>query len=310
MSEPKRHHYIPRFYLEGFRPDSEEYLHVFDREKSELRKQTPLNTMVSKYYYSFEDVDGSKNTEIESSVLRIVERVAKQVIDRLNNRESICLEERLDFALFVAFMMNRTPDFERSLNTVTSGIIKKITSIGTSNDEWFTQFADSYKKDTDKEFNLTAEELNNLIQNSRLELHPNMRLWYMLELSQTMSNYFSQMNWAVLHCPDNCSFVTTDQPFTVVDTKSSTRGFFGAGLIDDDVKKIIPLSKKTCLEMLDHGNSITHHDIDDELVRQINLTVAVGSDRYVIGDSRSLLSGIASEIQSFERRDKGSIRLD
>lgn len=57
MSTPKRHHYLPRFYLDRFTDRGRLYL--FDREEAEHRIQTPKNTAVQTHFYTADMPDGS-----------------------------------------------------------------------------------------------------------------------------------------------------------------------------------------------------------------------------------------------------------
>ncbi|WP_181523117.1 DUF4238 domain-containing protein [Burkholderia cepacia] len=41
MHRPRRHHFVPRFYLEGFCADDERALAVYDRIRNEYREQRP-----------------------------------------------------------------------------------------------------------------------------------------------------------------------------------------------------------------------------------------------------------------------------
>lgn len=43
MSNSKRHHYIPQFYLKGFTNEFGEY-YLFDKERNEIRKSKPINS--------------------------------------------------------------------------------------------------------------------------------------------------------------------------------------------------------------------------------------------------------------------------
>ena len=64
MSSPKRHHYLPDFYLQSFCGNG--FIWVYDRELREYRKQTPINTAVKSNYYAFRDENGVRNNEIEA----------------------------------------------------------------------------------------------------------------------------------------------------------------------------------------------------------------------------------------------------
>ena len=75
-SGPRRHHYPPRFYLNGFSRD--DLLWIYDCELNEIRQQIPINTAVERDYYSIEDEDGNRNNAVEE-YLSTVEDKAKTV---------------------------------------------------------------------------------------------------------------------------------------------------------------------------------------------------------------------------------------
>ena len=115
MNKPKRHHYLPQFYLEHF--CKEQKFWVFDRERGEIRIQTPINTALQAYYYSRTDEHGNRETGIEE-LLADIESETKGVIEKLIAREKITGEEKSTLSMFVAFMFSRVPDFEKSINKV------------------------------------------------------------------------------------------------------------------------------------------------------------------------------------------------
>jgi hypothetical protein len=45
LSGPKRQHFLPRFYLEGFTHNG--FLSLYDRDKKEYRKQQPASTGIA-----------------------------------------------------------------------------------------------------------------------------------------------------------------------------------------------------------------------------------------------------------------------
>ncbi|MFH1562272.1 MAG: hypothetical protein ABIF11_02465 [Nitrospirota bacterium] len=68
--------------------------------------------------------------------------------------------------------------------------------------------------------------------------------------------------------------------------------FWGVGIITLGAKKIIPLSKRTCLVMADYGGGISIKEIDRKGVTSINLTTAINSDRFLIARDKPLLEKI------------------
>ena len=75
------------------------------------------------HYYSFEDEKGNKNTDIECGLSKI-EGETRPIISKLNNCEQITDKEKGILSVFIAFLMNRVPDFEKSVNVVNEHLVK------------------------------------------------------------------------------------------------------------------------------------------------------------------------------------------
>src|SRR3990172_4082884 len=80
LSGPKRQHFLPKFYLEGFTNNG--MVAVFDRELNEIRVQQPVNTCVIGHFYTMEDAAGRKRFELEQ-LLSEYETKASFVIKKL-----------------------------------------------------------------------------------------------------------------------------------------------------------------------------------------------------------------------------------
>jgi len=86
MNKPKRHHYLPQFYLKNFCKNG--FLWVYDRNNNEYRQQTPINTAVKKKYYTTTGPDGRSHNEIET-VLANIEGETKHIIEKINEKKPL-----------------------------------------------------------------------------------------------------------------------------------------------------------------------------------------------------------------------------
>jgi hypothetical protein len=308
MNKPKRHHYLPQFYLESFCRNGGFW--VFDRQVNEYRQQTPKNTALQKNYYSFEVEDGSTDTRIET-LLAVVEGHGKQAISKLIDRKSLSKEEKEELSLFVALMMNRVPDFENSVNKLQEHVIRKMADMMFSDEKRAQAVMDQYSKDTGKESKGTAKDLVDFYKSGEFEIvvHRNQSLFLMLTLSNDLANLFRQMNWIVLHAPDKTSFVTTDNPVILLPPKGYKPNFYGFGLITKGARKIFPLSANTCLFMLDHGDRLIHRDFDRDTVRAVNLNLTTQSDRFLIGRDEALVRNLVETTKLDKRKREGRFRI-
>ncbi|MCK4564174.1 MAG: DUF4238 domain-containing protein [Verrucomicrobia bacterium] len=237
MSNPKRHHYLPQFYLRFFARNK--LLWIYDRELNEFRKQPPINTTVKKHYYAIEQEDGEKNLELEKH-LADIEGKAKGIISKLVAKEYITDEEKITFSVFLAYMNFRVPDFEKSVNKFQESILRRANALMFSDEKHAQATLDQYKKDTGDDIEISATELVEFQKNGNYEIqtHRNESLRIMVEITAEMAKYFSLMDWGIHHAPKGTAFITTDNPFlltpppnyepNIVTTQVASRtGFFG-----------------------------------------------------------------------------------
>lgn len=62
-----RRHFLPEFYLKGFTCDG--LLWLYNRERKQIRPQTPHNTAIIGHYYSFENEKGEKDYSVEALLI-------------------------------------------------------------------------------------------------------------------------------------------------------------------------------------------------------------------------------------------------
>lgn len=295
MTVPKRHHFLPQFYLEGFCRNG--LLSVYDRDKNEYRKQTPQNTALKKYYYSFEINDGEKTDEIEG-LLSFVETHTKPIIDKINNREVINNTEKETLSIFIAFLYSRVPSFEKYYNNNKEKILRHINKVIFANEKRTDQLLRKYERDTGKKIDICAKELSEFALDDsryRIKIHRNSSLRMMLDCCRMLPRYFIQMDWLFLFAPRNSSFVTTDNPFTLIPPSAlSLKGFYG--ITTRGTQKVIPISQHICLIMFDRGKAIDKREGSREEIRIINLNVTSNCDRFVISRDETLVKNIVTTV--------------
>ncbi|PYJ97417.1 MAG: hypothetical protein DME23_15650 [Verrucomicrobia bacterium] len=67
-NNPKRHHFPPEFYLNGFTRDG--LLWLYDRERKQYRRQAPHNTAITGHCYAFENEKGEKDYSVGPRLIR------------------------------------------------------------------------------------------------------------------------------------------------------------------------------------------------------------------------------------------------
>ncbi len=126
LNGPKRQHFLPRFYLDGF--GREGMLAVYDRTLNEMRVQKPEGTGVIGHFYTLEDNHGRKRFELEQALSEVEDKAAP-IIKKLANKEELTADERSDMAIFVALGMCRTPDLIDSIKQMNGHMVKHMTRL-------------------------------------------------------------------------------------------------------------------------------------------------------------------------------------
>jgi hypothetical protein len=303
-SEPKRHHYLPEFYLRGFCRDGD--LWLFDRQRDAFRKQTPENTGVQKLYYAFKDQAGARHTEIENFLSR-VEGDAKHCIDRLRARHGLSSEERQKFALFLALMHTRVPEFHELIQEMnektTKGMMQRLARQPGALERLVARADDSGGDPS-----VTAEQMREFIERAeyRVRIDRASSLRPMMELTFGLANALFAANWGVLEAADGTSFVTSDNP--VFPSYPKQEGFYPTPFLSPNVAKIAPLAHDTLLIMAGSGGLHVRRTADRASVRAYNVLTAHACLDYVIGRDEALVRSIVARAKVRTRPPRERIR--
>jgi len=304
MNIPKRHHYLPQFYLKNFCNDG--FLWVYDRKNNKYRKQTPINTAVKKKYYTISGPDGTPQNEIEA-VLANIEGETKHIIEKIIEKKSIDLEEKCILAIFIAFLYVRVPEFEMEINELTEKFFKRYNKLAIPNEKQAEIMIKQFAETKDQE-NLSPKKMLDFVKNENYSINFSRQhsLSLMYALAREFPLIFIQMDWQFWYSSKNSSFVTSDNPF-VVSRPQNYNGPYGIGT--RGARKIISLSPKVCLVMCDKGDSLINRQLSSKNVRDVNGLIALECDRFLISKDKSLLERLVKISKIDKWRKKSRVKL-
>lgn len=110
MSKPKRHHFVPRAYLERFGRESR--LLIMRRDSSKPFVANATNIALECGFYAIEKPDGAKSVEVEE-LLADIDTQAIEAIRNIDKRSALPTRQSDDrelLAAFIALQMTRTPE--------------------------------------------------------------------------------------------------------------------------------------------------------------------------------------------------------
>jgi len=294
MNRPKRHHYLPQFYLEGFTRDG--LLWVYDRKTKTTRKQTPVNTAVESDFYTYVDLKGNESAEIEKLFARL-EGYTKPVIDLLTNRQEVSVEQRGLVAGFIGTLYIRTPGFRRMSDGMREQMMRRVMRLSLPDVDTAATRLPQMRTGGPNVEGWTPAQALEVAQNPDdygIDFPLNVSLHTMLTLLPQLAPLLWDLKWTIMHAPQNKSFVTSDVPFLLFSPSGHKPGFPGVGLMTPGAVKVVPLNQRACLVMgdLSPGSPIKHVDAESEWVRNVNLTATKNCERFVIGPVSTLVASL------------------
>ena len=297
MSEPKRHHYLPEFYLAGFtreRSRSAAFT-VFDLDADEFRSQTPQATAVERFRYAVVDeTTGHRDMRVEQ-LLGDIEGDAAPAIRKLENREALTQDEREALAFFCAFLHNRVPAFDRVVSELVDKAHKELNRRRFPSLEVLRDELESWAERTGASMATPAKDLfEDISADNYNVITPRQNIIkLMLDLSIDFAELFLGMDWFVGHTDSHASFVITDAPLLLI-RPPDWKKHEAWGLATPGTTKMIPLSQSMALFMVDSGDGLSHFDVSRDVVRQNNGAMTIRCERFVIGRDEPLVRSLVT----------------
>jgi hypothetical protein len=284
-NNPRRHHYVPRSYLERF-TDSSGFLHVYDRTSKQWRRQKPNNIMHIRDYNRQEWAqEGVDQIILEKGLGSWLEVTGKNVIDSLIlSPPELCAEDIATFLVYLEFQRIRVPRQEKMAKALMRDTILRLAPVDIVADIQAGKFQLSMKKSA--------------------------RFDYMRLMSGKLHPWFARMEWEVIEAESGSAFVTTDSPVSLYNADCPPPA--EAGIAFAGTVVFFPLGSRYLL-LIRHpeyrmNNSISRLDVlpdpilgdsllpithgvvwSREVVTRHNWRLVQLSDRLVVGENKEVL---------------------
>lgn len=287
MSEPKRHHYVPRFYLEYF-TSAKGTFWVYDKAGDLPRHQTPKNTAVEGYFYSITKPSGEKEHSLEKALAQL-ESIAKPILDRWQTAKARPTKEEIgNIVHFLAFMHSRVPRNVDAVKQILEAVYVEELKHFAGNEEQFGRSWDEFcgrQEKLGKPVSMSFEEAlkttREVEDHFKIEMDEKVALAFSFEQASIIPHFLVQMNWCLCEAPGRHFFVTSDSPLVIFDPIGDGRAVFGAGLGLPGAEVTFPISPAVCLQ-IDRCHTQRRRRVSQEFVREVNRRRAHATERYVI----------------------------
>jgi hypothetical protein len=259
LRKPKRHHFVPRFYLRGFADQSKpDAVWVYEKGGVSPKLISVHNTALEKDFYSFREADGSVNREKYEGMLAEIENTCAPIIRKLTRRERIDSDKRVFLALFAAAMAVRVPRFR---SEVLRSIADQIGAIERARQD--------------------RTRLHRVVVDRGLLL--DMSFHGIFDLT----DHLGALSWVYIEAPPGSAFVTSDCPLTISDIDTEPGLLLATDLLNPLAQIAFPLTSTIALTASWKRHGDAFGIVDDDDVQQINMRTILFATRYVYATEHS-----------------------
>jgi hypothetical protein len=276
-SDAKRHHFLPKFVLNGFCDGRT--LFQLDKEDGSCVEITPKQAAWEADLYTVESTTGEHDGLIEGFFGLAETFSAPALRSLLGGRDRLDAEritdgQRADLAYLIAIQEQRVPGFIAEHETRISEMATMLTTVELANVKG-------------KKRALAQEAYAGLIS-GELSLGPSqghLMQFVLMGMAHTCSIVY-QLPWTLLEATTE-PFVCSDRPITMRDPNPKFPWSGAAWLSSEDAISYVPLSARACLRLCHRDGALTSFR-SKETAKQpakINFQTYGWATRYVYGSS-------------------------
>ncbi|WP_439531022.1 DUF4238 domain-containing protein [Marinobacter adhaerens] len=188
MSSPKRHHFVPRAYLDGFKDPESGFLHLYSKRAGLWRRQKPEQVMIrNKYYCQSWAPDGVDENILEKSLGNELEPKGLNSLSRLVNCPTeLTDDDTANIISYIEFQRIRVPRQADEAKRLAKLAIETMT-----------------KQDP---------EGQKILETHEVVIKDSFRFDFMELLNGSIGPYLGRMSWEIVKAPEGCHFITSDSP--------------------------------------------------------------------------------------------------
>jgi hypothetical protein len=300
-------------YLRGF-ADDDDLVWVFDRQNNTYVHQGVLNTAVKKDFYTVAGPDGQKTDAVETMMANAVESPMKRIIERLDKKKVTWESEaHAVLVIFVALLRTRNPAFDRDQNEFIEQFHRWWAKATHPSAEATEESLRKYEQETGEDMaEVSAQEMFEMIRDDQYEIknprQNNVKM--MMSLALDIAKALFRLDWEILSAPKDTSFITCDNPFTVVPPPGFDASEESYGILTPGASTVVPLSRKTAILFYGEGKRIRGAVVRKDFLRNVNIVVAANSERFVIARDEPLLRSIVRKCKLEQWRRPSQFKID
>jgi len=276
MSEPKKHHFLPQFYLELFkiRPQTTKYpkIVVTTKEPNPLKFTAAIHDIgcIGDYH-----TINPRNIPIDrggiENVLSKIEANQKELLDRIISNKQIAPADKGDVAFLLALMYIRVPKYKRNIET---GLRMSVQSV--------VELMWRHGKLPPIPEKIRELDIKSFQELFEIKIHNWIVLFYMFysSINSALVDIIDKMDFSVLIPPKGSQFITGDTPVSIYHPDYNRVRPYGVGFVDKEIEVTFPLSPELMLYASWNVGKRKMRLSKDEL-KEYNRRTVVMADQYI-----------------------------
>ena len=284
MSVPRKHHYVPRFYLSGF--SEGKHLHVLDKRSWRNFSVNVEDAACERDYYMIEvEADGDP-AELER-FFGTFETSGAQALRQIVESQVLPPDEVLHEKLlpFVALMSVRGPGPRDAIERPFAEMMKQIMWLMTSSKEAYENNIKKVAEQTGADLSsVTYEEMRDFVRRGEydIDMGQNFRMRTLLQMLVPVLELLSMRHWSLaVSSADSPDLICSDRPVSLSWNRAElVHPFFGPGFGVPETMVSMPLNRHLCLLGV-FEEVEPHHVLSAEDVATLNTCTALQATRFV-----------------------------
>lgn len=298
--DAKRHHFISRFLLSRFAPESER-LFQLDVRTGKPRGGILVSRAASRHrFYEFEDEDGNKSSALEG-LFAVVEDAAAPALKRLEQDGDVDEIDRATISMFLAFLWARTPAARERAEKLSQEVAAGLMASKYADKKAFREMLHQ-REAQDESVRLSEEEAEAVRQDTLRMLGDETLVMADPDGGATTSLLisaandvalimFGGMEWRLMRA-NGAEFVTSDRGAACFDPTPKHPWSSHTIHSSPNAETFFPISSEHCL-VLSPGQPIVRVlDANRSKVSQTNLRIYGWADRYIYGRTQESVAAV------------------
>ena len=279
---PKRHHFVPAFYLQGFNEGGgrDDTFHVLDLKAGKLRPATPNSVGFENHFYRVEG-DGLDPAGAESLLADFEAEMAPE-IKRIVEARGFPDDQAYNAVVnFVGLLAARGPAMRRALTDPMERMAKHILQLRVSSEEVYNATNDRMRADGIDLPDIPCGEEKRSVENDEIivRLHPNHQVAYQLEMASLVVDILLTRPWVLLVADGQDTFICSDHPVALTWTVPMP-GPFPPGFGLPGTTVTVPLtSRLALLSQFEREEAVVM--VERVTIADTNRRTAMFADRFL-----------------------------